>query len=312
MTAGNVTLLEASKWSTSPLTGTVVETLIQESPILADLPMRSNPGDVVRIRVEGDLPTAQFRNLNEGYNPQYASDTKVPFGVAIMGTEIKVDRFLAANYVSPVDAKAAQWRKAIKGASRLFDRTFFDGTGSAASKDFAGLKELIAQGYGQQIATGINGAVISLDHLDALIDLLRTESPDAFYMRRDVKTKIMQVARGVSGGSLLDLGHDALGRRVEQYCGIPLKIVGEDHLNAAILPNNEVQGSASNCSSIYAVRYGADTDLFGIMGLGGSLQVEDFGEIQSAPQHLGRMEWYPGLACANRYSIGRLTGVLVA
>jgi hypothetical protein len=274
--------------------------------------MRSIPGDVVRIRVEGDLPTAQFRNINETYSAQYAADTQAVFGVAIMGTEIKVDRFLAANYTSPVDAKASQWRKGVKGASRLFDRTFFDGAGTAASKDFAGLKELIAQGYGQSVATSANGAVITLDHLDSLIDLLRTSLPDAFYLRRDVKTKIMQVARATSGGALVDLGNDALGRRVETYNGVPLKIIGDDHLGTAILPTNEVQGSSGSvCSSVYAVRYGSDTDLFGIMGLGGALQVEDFGEIQAAPQHLGRLEWYPGLACANKFSIGRLTGVRV-
>lgn len=312
MSSGNLTLLEASKWSTDPLVGTVVETLIQESPILLDLPMVNIVGDSIRVRIEDSIPDGQFRNVNEGYTAEHGEDTQEYFGVAILGTEVKVDRFLAANYTNPVSAKAIQWNKATKAISRKFDKTFFDGVGTAAAKDFMGVNGMISLGYGQTFAAGTNGATITLDMLDSLIDYHRQYTPDVLYMNRTVKTQVKQKARNYSGGSLLDMGHDALGRPVEMYAGIPFKVIGDDSTGSAILGFDETQGSSSVTSSVYGIKFGANEHLFGLMGAGGSMTVKDFGEIEAAPQHLGRIELYPGLACANRYSIVRLTGVLAA
>ena len=52
-----------------------------------------------------------------------------------------------------------------------------------------------------------------------------------------------------------------------------------------------------------------EDDVCGLLGKGGSFQVQSFGELERAPQRMGRLEWYPGLAIFNQYSIVRLTGV---
>ena len=73
-----------------------------------------------------------------------------------------------------------------------------------------------------------------------------------------------------------------------------------------ILPFTE----ASSTSSLYLAKVGED-DLTGLLGLGGSFDVVSFGELESGPQRLGRMEWYPGVAIFNKYSIVRLNLITV-
>ena len=50
--------------------------------------------------------------------------------------------------------------------------------------------------------------------------------------------------------------------------------------------------------------------MYGILGLGGSFDVVDFGETEAAPGHLGRVEVYPGVVVSNSFSVCRLSGML--
>ena len=60
---------------------------------------------------------------------------------------------------------------------------------------------------------------------------------------------------------------------------------------------------------MYFVSFGEDENVYGLSGLGGSMEVSDFGETEAAPGHLGRVEWYPGLAIDNPFSIVRHYGI---
>ena len=95
----------------------------------------------------------------------------------------------------------------------------------------------------------------------------------------------------------------------DSYNGVPIRIVGDDKDGTAILGHDETQGSSAIASSIYAMAFGTDENVYGILGLGGSFDVVDFGETEAAPGHLGRVEVYPGIVVANSFSVCRLAGV---
>jgi hypothetical protein len=59
---------------------------------------------------------------------------------------------------------------------------------------------------------------------------------------------------------------------------------------------------------MYFIKFGED-DVTGLLGKGGSFNVESFGELESGPQRMGRLEWYPGVAVFNKYSVLRVTGI---
>lgn len=311
MPSGSVTLLESQKWGSDLLKKGVVETIVRESPILEVLPMTTILGNALQQMVEDTLPDVEFRDVNETYNRTHGTDKPVYWGVAILGGEVFVDNFIVKTRGNLGDVKARQFQKKAKANALTFDKYFFDGTGTA--KDFKGLNVLIDEGYGQKVGAAddaANGGTLTLDDLDIAHDLLRTGSADAAYLNRWTRRKITKLARtSVTGVSLIDVGSDAFGRQVVSWNDVPLRIIGDGPDGNLILDFDETRGSSNVTTSLYFVRFGEDEFVSGLLGAGGSMEVRDFGETEAAPGHLGRIEWYPGLAVFNKYAVVRLAGI---
>lgn len=314
MPSGNVTLLEAAKCGSDSMKAGVVETIIQESPLIEMLPWKTFAGTALKHQEEGTLPGVQFRRVNEGYNSSWGSDNEHFWGVAILGGETKVDRFLVDVVGNEQDIERKQWIKLAKANAMRFDYEALKGTGSASSKGFKGMNALIDEGFGQKYAAGANGAALTLEMLDEALDLFRNQGrPDLLMVNRFHRRKVTGLARSTySGFSLIDIGTDSFGRKVNMYDGIPMRITGDvidGSGNVVPLQGfDETQGSETAASSIYALKLSED-DVTGLLGKGGSFQVQSFGELESAPQRLGRLEWYPGLAIFNQYSAVRIHGI---
>lgn len=315
MPTGALSLIEATKASSEQLKLGVVETLIEENPMLEVLTWMPFEGIALRHFEEGTLPNVQFRNVNEGYTQSFGTDSDHYWGVAILGGEVKVDNFLVNVVATRESLEAKQWKKLAKANSMRFSYEAFNGTGAVGTKGFKGIKTLISEGFGQTHANSTTGAVIDLDKLDEAIDLFRNQGrPDVALVNRTHRRQVTKAARtSVTGVSLIDVGTDVFGRKVNFYDGIPFRLLG-DGMNSSgtvgpILDFNEDPGDAtSDCSSLYLAKIGED-DVTGLLGKGGSFEAKQFGELESGPQRLGRMEWYPGIAIFNQYSIVRLTGI---
>lgn len=308
MPSGNVPLLEAVKSGNDMLKRGVVETIIQESPIVEMLPWITIQGNAYKHKVEESLPTTGFRQVNAGWTKSFGVDTEHFWGTAIMGGEVFIDNYELKVVANQENLKAKQYGKYAKSNALTFDYYFLNGTGTA--DDFKGVKTLIAEGHGQSLVNAVNGGTLNLDKMDEAHDLLRTGTADAVLLNRTVRRTITKKARTtVTGVSLIDVGTDAFGRQVITWNDIPLRILGDDATGTALLPYTEDPGDAVlDCTSIYFVRFGEDF-VTGLLGAGGSFEVVDFGETQAAPGHLGRLEWYPGIGVFNKYAIVRLYGI---
>lgn len=307
MPSGSLPLLEAAKVGDDLLKRGVVETIIQESPIVEMLPWETISGNALKQNVEENLPDVEFRDVNETYNRSWGTDSERFWGVAILGAEVFVDNYLLKVTDNKGRLKARQYAKFAKSNALTFDKTFFDGTGTA--KDFKGVNALIDEGLGLEYEAGANGAALALPMLDESFDLMRREMPDAILANRTHRRKITSLARTThSGISLIDVGTDVFGRKVTKYNDTPIRIVGDDKGRNAILGFDETRGGSSVTSSLYLVDFGEEA-VCGLLGMGGSVEVKDFGETEAAPGHLGRIEWYPGIAVFDQYSIVRLAGV---
>lgn len=308
--AGALTLLEAAKCGNDMLKRGVVETIIQESPIAEQLPWQAFAGNALKQEVESTLPTVAFRNVNETYSQDFGTDTERFWGTTILGGEVYVDNYLVKVAGNVVSVKAKHYAKKARAAALTLDKYCIDGTGTA--KDFKGVNALITEGIGFTTAAATNGAALTLDMLEDAEDLLRKGSPDAIWANKFHRTKITRLARSsVTGVALIDTGTDMFGRRVTMWNGVPIRIIGDDATGTQILGFDETQGSSNVTSSLYFVKFGEDF-LSGLLGLGGSFEVQDFGEIEAAPGHLGRIEFYPGMAIFDQHSVVRLTGITKA
>lgn len=312
MPSGSVPLLDVAKTSGTMRAAGVVETLIQESPIIEQMPFMSFQGNALETQVERTLPSPAFRAVNQTYTRSWGTDDTYTWGVTILGGEVFVDNYLVRVAGDVVSAKAKQWAKFAKAMARTFDKNVIDGNGT--SNTFKGINTLITEGFGQTVGAAgdaTNGGALVLSDLDIAHDLVRGQDQvDAIWLNRTVRRKITSLAKTTSVGyPYVDVGTDNFGRQVMLWNGIPLRIIGDDKDGAAILDFDETRGSSNVTTSLYMVSFGDGEGLTGLLGLGGAFEVVDFGETENAPGHLGRVEAYPGVAIFNPHSVVRLAGI---
>jgi hypothetical protein len=86
--------------------------------------------------------------------------------------------------------------------------------------------------------------------------------------------------------------------------------------NTAILPFTETQGTATNATSIYAVRFGEDPSDGGVTALVNTneplIQVRDLGEAHDKSALRTRIQWFVALGLFGSKAAARLGGVLNA
>jgi hypothetical protein len=106
---------------------------------------------------------------------------------------------------------------------------------------------------------------------------------------------------------------DLTGKRVVMWNGVPVLDIGTRADGSLIIPQTETQGTATNASSIYAVKFGQGEGDQAVTGLtNGGVQVYDLGELPDKPAYRTRIEFYVGLGVFGGAGAARLTGVLAA
>jgi hypothetical protein len=311
MATGALTLLEAAKNGGDKLVTGVIETIIQENPLIEMLPWMSFEGIAYVSQYEETLPNVQFRKVGGTYNKSFGTKSKKFWGVAILGGEVGIDNFLVNVTGNLASNKAEQYGYMAKANAMRFGYEFFNGTGD--DDGFRGLNALISDGQGMTYQNHATGGPINLDKIDEAEDLFRNQGgPSAWLLSRRNRTMITRAAKtGVSATSLIEVERDTLGRRITTYNGTPLVILGDVmDPSGNIVPSLPFTEPGST-SSMYAVKFGP-RDITGLLGKGGDFMVKDFGETEAAPSHMGRLEWYPGVAVFNQYSVVRLTNITSA
>lgn len=315
-----LSLPEAAKLSTTNLQRGVIETFVQESSILDRIPLMTIEGNAYAYNEEATLPGVAFRGVNESYTESTGTFNQKSESLVILGGDADVDRFIVKTRGNLNDQRATQTRMKVKAASYKFAETFFNGDTATDPKSFDGLRKRLTGA--QVVSAGTNGAPIvgggtgeeSHDFFDLLDGLVAAvpglnSTNGAIYANRLVIAKVRSAARRIGG---FEMVQEALtGKLVATYNGIPLLDPGSTAAGADILPQTETQGTATDASSIYAVKFGQSEDDQAVTGLtNGGVQVDDLGELQEKPAFRTRIEFYTGLAVFGGKAAARLNGVL--
>lgn len=291
-----LTKAEAAKLTNDLLLRGVIETIVQESSILERLPFLDVTGTAVTYNRESVAPAVDWYDVGDTWSESTPTFTQVTATLKTLGGDADVDHFLQQTYRDPHDLEAEIVSQKAKAVAYEFSQTFYDGDDGSNPKQFDGLVNLV--GAGQTLDMGVNGAGLSLDKLDELIDLVKPGRPDALCMAKRTRRKLSALRR--NSGNLLETDVDAFGRRALFYDGIPILV--DD-----FIPTNEVQGSSGAvCSSVYALRFGRQ----GVMGLeNGGIAVERLGELETKNAIRTRLRWYCGLALFGSLGLARLRGI---
>jgi Phage capsid family len=294
-----LTKAEAAKLSNDLLVAGVIETIVKESQLLAFLPFMEVSGTAIRYNREATMPAAAFYDVGDTWTEATPTFTEVTTALKILGGDADVDNFLAATYANVNDIEAEIIASRAKAVAHKFSTAFFVGDSAVDTKSFDGIKKLTP--VSQTISMGTNGASLTLDKLDELIDLVRPGKPDLLLMSKRTRRKLKGLRRG--SGYVIESDVVQFGQRVDVYDGIP--IVVDD-----FVPDDETEGSGTALSSIYAVKFGQGA---GVMGLEhGGVVVEPVGELETKDATRHRIKWYTGLALFSELGAARLKAIAAA
>lgn len=293
-----LTQVDAGRLSNDMLIRGVIQTIVKEAPVLQYLPFMEVTGTSVRYTRENVMPAADFYVVGDTWAEAAPTFTNVITGLAILGGDADVDNFLQATYSDTNDIEAEVIASRAKAVAHKFAETFITGDTAVNTKAFDGIRKLTP--VGQQVSMGTNGAAITLEKLDEMIDLVKPGKPELLIMSRRTRRQLKALRR--TTGPIIETSVSQFGEQVVTYEGIP--IVVDD-----FMPDNETQGSSGAvCSSIYALKTGMGTGLMGLQH--GGLTVETVGELETKDATRHRIKWYCGLAMMSQLGCARLLGII--
>lgn len=215
-----------------------------------------------------------------------------------------IDNFIIETKADWYDQVAEQLKAKSKGMAEQFQSEVMNGDVAVNPKGFDGVRKLVTPD--QTLTINANGAPIDFGALDELVDAVKRKDGKMLMMRKEVWRQIRALNRTFGGNTAETVMVENFGQPVPAYDGIPVLI--NDYL-----PINEVQGTNSATTSVYAVRVNEVDGLHGIYGGNGSagFRLEKVGLHHSKDVTRFRVVWYAALALKATHSLARLKGVAV-
>jgi hypothetical protein len=290
-----LTLTEAAKLSNDIILQGVIETIVQDSPILQALPFIEITGNGLTYNRENTNPAATFFDVGDTWTEATPTFTQITATLKIIGGDADIDNFLLTTRSNVQDLQAAIVRLRAKAVQTKFEDTFVNGDTAVDTKSFDGIDKLTTGG--QAISMGTNGATLTLAKLDELIDLVKRGSPDMLLMSKRTRRTLNALARATS---FLETERTEFGTMMQFYDGIPVGV--SDYISDA-----KTVGTSTDCSTIYAMQFGEGA-VAGITSPG-ALTVETIGSLETKDATRTRVKWYVSMALFNTLKLAKLIGV---
>jgi hypothetical protein len=296
----------ADKISENDMVAGVIDEIIDRDEMFALLPFtRVNGKAYVYVREHADNLT----NDNSGFIASggtvlesSADFTPVTSLLKILIGDVDVDNFARETESDINDQFAIQIALKAKYMASKFKNKLINGDSNATADEFDGLKRYVTV-TGNEFAAGANGAALTLDMLDQLIDMV-PYGPDVLIMHGRTIRKLRSLLRATGGNDASMIEIPNFGVPVFAFNGIP--VVRNDFIGIT-----EVEGtSGAVCSSIYAARFNEMDGFHGIFGgESAGIRVESVGTVQNKDAVRTRLKWYCGTALKSTKAVARLKGI---
>lgn len=305
----SVTLTESAKLAQDELVAGVIENVITVNEMFDLLPFDGIDGNALaynRENVLGDVQVAGVGTTITAKNP--ATFTHVTSTLTTIIGDAEVNGLIQATRSSDGnDQTAVQVASKAKSAGRKYQDQLINGDGAANT--FTGLTGLVAAGQTLSANnSAANGAALSFEDLDALIDLVTDKDGQVDYVMMHGRTrrKYLALLRALGGTSPGDIYTMPSGRQVPAYRGIPI-------FRNDWIPINQTQGTSVNATSVFAGTFDDGSRTHGIAGLTAAteagIKVKYVGEKEEADESITRVVWYCGLALFSEKGLAMLEGV---
>ena len=291
---------EAAKLSIEDRQRGVIEELIDREELFALLPFTRVDDETYSYVRENTVAQGAFFDAYEDLEESASTFTPVSTKLKRFGAQVDVDNFMWRVQSSLNDQRAIQVAQKVKGIGMQFKDAIVNGDTAVNAKGFDGLKKLTPAG--QTLIAGANGGALSFAALDELKDAVKLGA-DFLMMRQGTWRALRALNRAMGGNTADHIMLDNFGYPVKAYDGTPVII--NDYL-----PIDEVQGSSSATTSIYAMRVNEADGFHGIYGGDSAgFEITDLGVLEKKDASRTRIIWYVGAALKATHSVSRLKGV---
>lgn len=299
----SVTLLESAKLSQDELVIGVIENIITVNrmfEMVPFLPIEGNSLAYNRENVLGDVQVAGVGTSITAKNP--ATFTAVNSNLTTIIGDAEVNGLIEATRSNKQGQTAAQVASKAKSAGRKFQDMLINGTG--VSNEFDGLLNLAVN----NATTGTDGANLSFEILDELIDLVTDKDGQVDYFTMPARTmrSYNALLRALGGASINEVVEMPSGAQVPAYRSIPI-------FQNDWIPTDQTKGASSATTTIFAGTFDDGSQMHGISGLtaqnAAGIVVEDVGIAEAKDERITRVKWYCGLALFNENGLAAADGI---
>lgn len=302
-----VTLAESAKLTQDMLLAGVIENVVSVNPMFELFPFMEIEGNALAYNRENALGDVQFLGVGGTITAKAAATfTKVTSGLTTLIGDAEVNGLIQATRSNVTDQKAIQIASKAKSLGRQYQNTMVNGDGTGDT--FSGLLSLCPAG--QKLTPATNGANLSFDILDELIDKIKDKDGVVDYLMMPARTirSYYALLRALGGASIGDVITLPSGRQIPAYRNIPI-------FRNDWVPVNQVQGSSGAvCTTIFAGTLDDGSGTHGIAGLtamdAAGMRVEDVGVSETKDETITRVKMYCGMALFSELGIAAAPGIL--
>lgn len=299
--------------SSDELTQNAILKMYERSTVLQVAEFYSMYGNAENARKAASASGGQFRALDSDYAANIVTPAFASPALKILGDHIQVDQAHERRGTDVASIRASELLNFCMNLGKQFQNYFFNGDTTISANQFDGVKKLIVSS--QKITASTNGLSIDSGNSDTaksrqqkFLELLEqlVESVEggaqALFMDGKTLARLSSIAR-----EFITTQPNSFGIPVKYFNGVPLYPAGYDRNGTKILPHNETTGTATNCTSVYAFRFGERSDLSIATNIG--LEVKDLGLVANFYTHKVEMDVVPVLL--NDKAAARLEGIIV-
>lgn len=309
------TLSEYAKLSNSKLEVGVFTNIITADELTVHLQFETMEGNSLLYNRENALPTSDTHVVGDDWDDTEATYTQKTAALAIVGVQSPLDRY-ALQTRSDEQSQEGILRVGMnKSLGRKISRLVITGEPEATTSEFEGLDSLcraetrmMAMDDGAVDGPGTAETELTMDRLDAMIDLVEGGLPDALIMNKTMRRKLSSLARS-SGSGVLTTELDGFGRQVFRYNTVPIVI--SDWITNAEEYNDSGTWSSSTATSIFAAVFGKAKEGYTLLH-NGSVLTPDFQNIgikEKKNENLYRMVAYLTAVTYSAKKIAALGGI---
>lgn len=305
-----ITLAQQAKIQDDELVVGIIEEIVEVNEIFELMPFHPINGNSIaynRERTLGDVQMSGVGATITAKNP--ATWDRVNSNLTRIVGDAEIDGLQqATDDEGGNDNEAIQIASKAKACGRQYQDKMINGSG--VGDEFPGLIQLCADD--QIVNTGPNGLdFVGDDVFQVLDDMLakikdKEGRTDYFMMNVAAINKVKAAYRSLGGASIMEVMAMPSGRRVLTYSGVPI-------FRNDWIPTNQVKGSSSNCTTIFAGTFDDGSKRHGLAGLTprkmAGISLKDVGEKEEKDEHIMRVVWYCGLALFSELGLSMADGI---